>query len=326
MTRIRPTSPAAIAEAARILRAGGLVAFPTETVYGLGADATNDRAVAAIFDVKERPRFNPLIIHVADVDAARRIVDLDARSKALAARFWPGPLSLVLPRCGGCPVSLLAGAGLDTLAVRAPDGETALSLIRAADRPIAAPSANRSGTVSPTMARHVADSLDDADVLVLDGGPCRIGVESTVLDLSGEKPALLRSGGTPLEELEPMIGPIDLPRPSDTRSPASPGMLTGHYAPQLPLRFDIGDVRPGEALLSFGQHRLTGFAAEKNLSPAGDLTEAAANLFAFVRELDDAAYAGIAAMAVPEGGLGRAINDRLRRAAAERLAGGRKTR
>lgn len=315
---IREASPDAIAAAARLIRNGGLVAFPTETVYGLGADATDDRAVARIFAAKDRPRFNPLIIHVPDAEAAGRFVELDARAEMLSKRFWPGPLSLVLPRREDCAVSLLAGAGLDTLAVRAPNHPVAQALLRAADRPVAAPSANRSGAVSPTTAAHVLESLGDAVDLILDGGPCTVGVESTVLDLTRSPPALLRPGGVTVEDLEQVLGTVAQAAPIESGGPASPGMLESHYAPALPLRLDATDLRPGEALLSFGPHTLAGFAAERNLSPDGDLTEAAANLFAHLRELDDPAYAGIAATPIPERGLGRAINDRLRRAAAPR--------
>lgn len=315
---IREATPEAITEAARIIRGGGLVAFPTETVYGLGADATNETAIARIFAAKKRPAFNPLIIHVPDTAAARRIVTFDARADELAARFWPGALSLVLSRSDGCPVSLLAGAGLDTLAVRAPNHALAQALLKEAGCPIAAPSANRSGSVSPTTAQHVAVSLGDAVDMILDGGPCTVGIESTVLDLSGPVPALLRPGGVTVEELEPIIGPVAPPPTAEGGAPASPGMLESHYAPTLPLRLDAADARPGEALLSFGPHGLTGFAAERNLSPVGNLTEAAANLFAYLRELDDPAYSGIAAMPIPDTGLGRAINDRLHRAAMPR--------
>ncbi len=314
--RIRPADAAAIGDAAEILRAGGLVAFPTETVYGLGADATSDAAVASIFAAKQRPRFNPLIIHVADRAAAAALVAFDDRAETLAARFWPGALSLVLPRRDDCPVSLLAGAGLATLAVRVPDHPVARALLNAAACPIAAPSANRSGEVSPTRAEHVAASLGDAVSLVLNGGSCGIGLESTVLDLCRARPAILRPGGVPREDIEAIAGPLGEPDPGD--APAGPGMLASHYAPGIRLRADIEDVRPGEALLSFGRHRLTGFAAERNLSPTGDLAEAAANLFASLRELDRPDHAGIAAMAVLDQGLGRAINDRLRRAAAPR--------
>ena len=313
MVEIERAIPESIDKAAALIRSGGLVAFPTETVYGLGADATDDKAVAAIFAAKDRPKFNPLIVHVADASAAKELVAFDGRAEELVARFWPGALSLVLPRRAHCPVSLLAGAGLDTLAVRIPGHPVAQALIAAAGRPIAAPSANRSGAVSPTTAQHVADSLRDAVALILDGGPCRVGIESTVLDLSGDRPVLLRPGGVPVEELEDLIGEIG--SPAAGAKPTAPGMLESHYAPALPLRCDATEAREDEALLSFGSHDIRGTAAERNLSPDGDLTEAAANLFAYLRELDDQAYSGIAAMPIPDRGLGRAINDRLRRAA-----------
>ena len=307
----RPT----IAEAGALIRRGRLVAFPTETVYGLGADATNDAAVAAIFAVKDRPRFNPLIVHIPDLVAAASLVVLDARAEMLAERFWPGALSLVLPRREGCPVSLLAGAGLDTLAVRAPDHTLAQALLDAAERPIAAPSANRSGAISPTQATHVVQSLGRAVDLIIDGGACPLGLESTVVDLTQSPPVILRPGGVTRERLEQVIGPVGA-RHGSAIVPASPGMLDHHYAPDLPLRIDAADVRPGEALLSFGRHDITGATAESNLSQTGDLAEAAANLFAMLRALDRPEWAGIAAMPIPNHGLGAAINDRLQRAAA----------
>ncbi|MBI2236795.1 MAG: threonylcarbamoyl-AMP synthase [Magnetospirillum sp.] len=301
-------TPATIAAAGRLLAAGRLVAFPTETVYGLGGDATSDRAVAAIFTAKGRPTFNPLIVHVAQAGQTETLVAVDDRARRLMARFWPGPLTLVLPRLPGSPVSLLASAGLDTIAVRLPDHAVARALIEAAGRPLAAPSANRSGGVSPTLAQHVDAGLA---ALVLDGGPCRVGVESTVLDLSGQRPALLRPGGIAREELERELGP--LPRAEDPTAPKSPGQLESHYAPGLPVRLGAEGPRPGEALLGFGPG-----AAELNLSPAGDLAEAAANLFAMLRALDRPGFTGIAVRPIPEHGLGLAINDRLRRAAAPR--------
>lgn len=313
-------APEAVAEAARILRRGGLVAFPTETVYGLGADARDDRAVARVFEAKGRPRFNPLIVHVADAARAGEIVALDDRARALAARFWPGPLSLVLPRRAAAGISALAAAGLDTLAVRAPAHPVALALLEAAGAPVAAPSANPAGGVSPTCAAHVADGLGKRVDAVLDGGPCAVGLESTVVDLSAGRPVLLRPGGVPAEALAELLGPLDAPAGGKGGKPRSPGRLESHYAPDLPVRIDAETIRPGEALLSFGAHRLTGFAAERNLSPAGDLREAAANLFAHLRALDRPDHAGIAAMPVPETGLGAAIMDRLRRAAAPRKA------
>ena len=317
MGAVRQASePGAIAEAAGILRRGGLVAFPTETVYGLGADATDDRAVARVFAAKNRPEFNPLIVHVLDIAAARRLVEWTGEAQALAERFWPGPLSLVLPRLPDCPVSGLAGAGLPTLAVRAPRGAAARALLERTGRPVAAPSANPAGAVSPTRAEHVLDALGDAVDLVLDDGPCAVGIESTVVDLGGETPALLRPGGLPAEEIEVLTGP--LARPGDPDTPRSPGQLASHYAPALPLRIGSGAPGPGEALLSFGPDAPSGAAVERNLSPSGDPVEAAANLFAALHDLDRSRCSGIVAMPVPETGLGRAIMDRLCRAAAPR--------
>ena len=317
MGAVRGASEAgAIAQAAGILRSGGLVAFPTETVYGLGADATDDRAVARVFEAKNRPGFNPLIVHVPGADEARLLVDWTGEAQALAERFWPGPLSLVLPRLPDCPVSRLAGAGLPTLAVRAPRGGTATRLLEETGRPVAAPSANPAGAVSPTRTEHVLDALGEAVDLVLDDGPCAVGIESTVVDLRGERPALLRPGGLPTEEIEALVGPLAIP--GDTDAPRSPGRLASHYAPALPLRIDAGGPGPGEALLSFGRDAPSGAAVERNLSPSGDPLEAAANLFAALHELDRSGCTGIVAMPVPESGLGRAIMDRLRRAAAPR--------
>jgi L-threonylcarbamoyladenylate synthase len=318
-----------LAEAARLLRAGALVAFPTETVYGLGGDASNGRAVAAIFAAKGRPRFNPLIVHAAATDEAERLAVFDARARLLAERFWPGPLSLVLARRADCPVSLLACAGLDTIALRVPAHPLARDLIRAANVPLAAPSANRSGRISPTTAAHVAAELDGGIAAILDGGPCEVGIESTVLDLAGPVARLLRPGGTPLERLTELIGAIE--RVGDGgETPASPGMLESHYAPSLPLRLDARTVASDEALLAFGPGAPEGAARTVSLSPSGDLAEAAANFFAALRALDCTDFAGIAAMPIPERGLGLAINDRLRRAAAprpgSRLAGGQARR
>jgi len=316
MTRV--LAPGEISEAARLLRTGELVAFPTETVYGLGADATNDRAVAEIFAAKGRPRFNPLIVHVPDAAAARGLASFDARAERVAERFWPGPLSLVLPRSPKCPVSLLASAGLDTLAIRMPSHPLALALLRETGRPLAAPSANRSGRVSPTTAAHVLEELGGRIAAILDGGPCSVGIESTVLDLSGPAPALLRPGAVTREELAQLIGPVA--GQSETGSaPRSPGMLESHYAPHLPLRLEVREARPKEALLAFGQGAAPrGFAETRWLSRSGDLTEAAANLFASLRALDRPEFSAIAVMPIPERGLGAAINDRLRRAASPR--------
>lgn len=303
---------AKVDRAASLLRDGALVAFPTETVYGLGGDATSDRAVAAIFAAKGRPTFNPLIVHVADLAAAEKLADFDARARNLARRFWPGPLTLVLKRSAGCPISRLASAGLETVALRAPAHPLAQALLHAAGRPLAAPSANRSGRISPTTVDHVLDELGGRIAAVLDGGPCRVGIESTVIDLSEPTPALLRPGGVTREQLEAVLGLL-----TDTGNSGalrSPGMLERHYAPVRPLRLAATTVTPDEALLAFGAP-MPGAAATVNLSPTRDLTEAAANLFAALRELDQPRFKTIAVMPIPENSLGAAINDRLRRAA-----------
>lgn len=316
---------AGIAEAAGLLRAGRLVAFPTETVYGLGADATNERAVAAIFEAKGRPHFNPLIVHVPDAAAAFSLGVADQRAERLAAALWPGPLTLVLPCRPRCPVALLARAGLDTVALRVPSHPVALALIREAGVPVAAPSANRSGEVSPTTAAHVRDGLAGRIDAVLDAGPCDVGVESSVLDLTGPVPVLLRPGGATVEAIEAVVGPVALPMDQATaegaRTLRSPGLLLSHYAPSLPMRLDATAAGADEALLAFGPAP-PGAPLIFNLSEAGDLTEAAARLFAGLRSLDAEGRARgltrIAAMAVPSRGLGLAINDRLKRAAAPR--------
>ncbi|MDD9877603.1 MAG: L-threonylcarbamoyladenylate synthase, partial [Magnetovibrio sp.] len=289
---------AGVARAAETVRRGGLVAFPPETVYGLGADATDERAVAAIFKAKGRPRFNPLIVHVPDLAAAERLAAFDARARALAERFWPGALTLVLPRRADAGLSLLVSAGLETVAVRVPSHPVAAALLRAAERPIAAPSANRSGAVSPTEAGHVARSLgsaaDGGPDLILDGGACPLGLESSVVDLSTPAPALLRPGGVTLEALEAAAGPLAIAADDDT-APKSPGMLSRHYAPATPLRLGARTADAGEVLLGFGPGAA---GAALNLSPAGDLDEAAATRCAMLRRLDDARHDGIAVMAV----------------------------
>ncbi|MEJ2121012.1 MAG: L-threonylcarbamoyladenylate synthase [Alphaproteobacteria bacterium] len=310
-----PAVDEAILKAADLLRGGALVAFPTETVYGLGGDATNDKSVAAIFEAKGRPSFNPLIVHLPSLAKAGAVAAFDDRARSVAAKFWPGPLTLVLPRAADCPVSLLASAGLDTIAVRVPGHPVAHALLNAADRPVAAPSANRSGAVSPTHAEHVAEDLGDAVALILDGGACPVGIESTVLDLSGETPTLLRPGAVTAEAIEAEIGTLEIDDGGD--GVRAPGQLKSHYAPETPLRLGSEDPRPGEALLAFGSDVPPGFATVLNLSESGDLTEAAANLFAHLHALDAGEPSGIATMPVPEQGLGRAINDRLRRAAAK---------
>jgi L-threonylcarbamoyladenylate synthase len=319
---ISPATLRAITRAAALLRAGRLVAFPTETVYGLGGDATNERAVAEIFAAKGRPRFNPLIVHVPGLAEAEMLAIFDDRARQAAARFWPGPLTLVLRHHDDSALSLLASAGLDTVAIRAPRHQVAQALLHETGRPIAAPSANRSGRISPTEAAHVAEELGDRVALIIDGGRTPVGLESTVLDLSGEAAVLLRPGAVTLEDLTELLGPIASIAISAAAEPKSPGMLPSHYAPTLPLRLDAGEASPGEALLAFGPDAPPGFAEVLWLSRSGDLAEAAANLFAMLRRLDRPAFTGIAVMPIPERGLGRAINDRLRRAAAPRQAEG----
>jgi L-threonylcarbamoyladenylate synthase len=315
--RMVPATPEAVARAAELLRAGALVAFPTETVYGLGADATDERAVAAIFAAKGRPHFNPLIVHIPGLEEAKAFAQFDARAQRIAAQFWPGPLTLVLPRRAAAGLSLLASAGLDTVALRAPAHPIAQALLCATGRPIAAPSANRSGRISPTEAAHVAAELSDAIALILDAGRTPVGLESTVLDLTGETPRLLRPGGITLERLQASLGAIGIGKTA--AGPArSPGMLASHYAPSLPLRLEVIEAHPGEALLAFGPNISAGFAEVLWLSYSADLVEAAANLFAMLRRLDRPEFSGIAVMPIPNHGLGHAINDRLRRAAAPR--------
>ena len=325
MTLVLSNDEIGVSRAAELLLAGELVAFGTETVYGLGADATNERAVRAIFVAKGRPHFNPLICHYPDAKAAFRHVDANEHAQSLAAAFWPGALTMVLPRHIACPVSLLAGAGLDTLAVRVPANASALALMRAVGRPVAAPSANRSGQISPSTAAHVLDGLGGRIAAILDSGPCPIGVESTVLDLTGPHPVLLRPGGVTAEAIEALVGPIGRPIPhamaEAARGLRSPGLLVSHYAPNLPVRLNAVDVTADEALLAFGP-ALPGAGCVFDLSENQDLTEAAARLFAGLRWLDTHGVAlglrGIAAMKIPDTGLGLAINDRLQRAAAPR--------
>jgi L-threonylcarbamoyladenylate synthase len=307
----------AMLEAVSALRAGKLVALPTETVYGLAADAANGEAVARIFEAKGRPRFNPLICHVTDIAMARRYGRLDARARMLAQTFWPGPLTLVVPLAGGAPVSPLVTAGLPTIALRAPLG-IAHDVIAAFGGALAAPSANRSGRLSATRAEHVIAQLGERIALVLNAGPCAIGLESTIVSLAGETPALLRLGGVPAGAVEAALG-AKLARASAGDPVTAPGMLQSHYAPRLPLRLDASSIAPDEALLAFGPKPLAGRpVAAKNLSPSGDLVEAAANLFAFLAELDKSGASAIAVAPIPHEGLGEAINDRLTRAAAPR--------
>jgi len=315
-TRVLRADPAAIEAAACCLAAGGLVAFPTETVYGLGAAAGNGAAIARLYAAKGRPRFNPLIAHVADVTAARRCGRFDSAAEQLAAAFWPGPLTLVLPKQADCGVAHLALAGLDSVAVRVPAHPVALALLAAFKEPVVAPSANRSGHVSPTSAVHVLADLRGRIDMVLDGGNCPIGVESTVVACVGA-PRLLRPGGLPRDEIERVIGrALDI-APTADEKPLAPGMLSSHYAPKARLRLNASEAEPGEALLAFGAAPASD-ALTLNLSPRGDLIEAATNLFSHLRALDASGAKTVAVMRVPRKGLGEAINDRLARAAAPR--------
>ena len=325
MTLMLAPDAAGVAEAARLLRAGALVAFGTETVYGLGADATQSRAVAQVFEAKGRPHFNPLICHYPDAASAFTHVVPNQAAQRLAAAFWPGPLTMVLPRRVTCPVALLAGAGLETLAVRVPAHPGAQALLQAVGHPVAAPSANRSGQVSPTTAAHVMQGLAGRIAAVLDLGPCPVGVESTVIDLSAGPPCLLRPGGVTIEAIEQLLGPIGrgiTPATAEiTRTLRSPGLLVSHYAPALPVRLGTAAAAPDEALLAFGPHP-PGAGATFQLSESADLVDAASRLFTGLRWLDaEGARLGlraIAVMPVPDQGLGLAINDRLQRAAAPR--------
>ncbi|HEY1179475.1 MAG TPA: L-threonylcarbamoyladenylate synthase [Phytomonospora sp.] len=302
-----PEGQADVAVAAAAIRAGGLVLMPTETVYGLAADAANARAVAAVDEATGRPSFNPLIAHVADVAMARRIARFDARAEALAAKFWPGPLTLVLPVADEQAVCDLARAGLDTVAVRAPGHPLAHALIETVGGPVVAPSANRSGRPSPTTYADAVEETGGAAAAALDGGPCQIGLESTVVALLDEA-RLLRPGAVTRAEIEAVVGPL---AEAEADAKRSPGRLARHYAPNAPVRLEVTDPKPGEAWLSFGPAGTGSF----NLSPTSDLAEAAANLFAYLRAADRTAPAGIAVAPIPHDGLGEAINDRLKRAA-----------
>lgn len=303
------------------IAAGELVAVPTETVYGLAADATDASACAAIYAAKGRPSFNPLIAHVASLEDAERHGIFDERAHKLAAAFWPGPLTLVVRKRAESPVCDLATAGLDTVALRVPAAAAMRHLAAESGRPIAAPSANRSGRISATTADAVIEDLGESLAVVIDGGATPVGLESTIVECIGPRPRLLRPGGVPSRAIEAVLGESLASAASDDSAPAAPGMLSSHYAPSARMRLDIGEVRPGEALLAFGLPLPPGAGqatAIENLSEGGDLTEAAANLFAALRRLDASGAGTIAAMPVPRSGLGEAINDRLIRAAAPR--------
>lgn len=314
------SDPGAIAEAVAVLVAGGLVGMPTETVYGLAADAGNGEAVARIYAAKGRPRFNPLIAHVADLAAADRLALFDPLSRRLAEAFWPGPLTLVLPKRADAPLSDLATAGLDTVAIRVPAHPVAHALLGAFGGPLAAPSANRSGHVSPTSAAHVAADLGERVGIILDAGPTRVGVESTILKVEADRVVLLRAGGLARSAIEAVTGRPLLARTHAEAAPVAPGMLASHYAPTAAVRLDVDCVEPGEALIAFGPDLppgADGAVAVVNLSARGDVVEAAARLFAALRELDGLSET-IAVAPIPHEGLGEAIRDRLARAAAPR--------
>ena len=318
-TQSYPADDAHVAQAAEVLRAGGLVAFPTETVYGLGADATQGEAVARIYAAKGRPSFNPLISHVPDLSTAQRYGQFPEPALALARAFWPGPLTLVVPARDNCAISDLARAGLPSVALRVPAHPVARALILAAGRPLAAPSANRSGHVSPTTATHVAEDLQGRIEMILDGGACPVGVESTIVSCLEGPVRLLRPGGVSREAIEAVLGaPLQgLPDEAEAR-PLAPGLLASHYAPRAKVRLGATCALPGEAVLDFGGQITVVAGARIDLSPSGDLVEAAAALFGALRHLDATGAACIAVAGVPESGLGEAINDRLRRSAVGR--------
>jgi L-threonylcarbamoyladenylate synthase len=310
LTRVEAADADGIAAAAALLAAGGIAAIPTETVYGLAADATNGEAVARIYAAKGRPAFNPLIVHVADRTMAGRYARFDALAEALAAAFWPGPLTLVLPRLPDAPVSALVTAGLDTIALRVPAHPAMQGVIRALGRGVAAPSANASGRLSPTRAAHVRQSLDGRVPLILDAGPCTAGLESSIVAVAGGKARLLRQGALPVEAIESVLGsPISIASAGDPVS--APGMLSSHYAPRLPIRLRATTADATEFHIGFGE-----IAGDATLSAKGDLAEAAARLFDLLHQADASGRAAIAVAPVPETGLGAAITDRLRRAAA----------
>jgi L-threonylcarbamoyladenylate synthase len=328
MSALKAPTPDAISEACALLQAGEVIGLPTETVYGLAADASNGQAIAKIYALKDRPSFNPLIVHFADADAASRHVAFNDWADRLATAFWPGPLTMVLPRLPGSNISELATAGLDTIAVRCPDHKVAHDVLAGCNLPIAAPSANPSGYLSPTAPQHVATAFAEKLPLILAGGPAKIGLESTVIDLTRDQPALLRHGAIAIADMEAVLEcPIlDATQLSHGDAPRSPGQILRHYAPRLPVRLKAVDVDADEALLAFGPMTFMGIkggghakdlpaARLRNLSEKGDLYEAAANLFSYMRALEDSGASRIAVMDIPAHGIGLAIRDRLEKAA-----------
>ncbi len=315
MSNIYTANPANIKKAAEIIRSGHLVAFPTETVYGLGANVYDAKAVASIFAAKERPSFNPLISHIAEIDFLSEYVETDSRAIELARHFWPGPFTMVLKRKEHTSSIDLACAGLPTATVRMPNHPVALNLIRSSGVPIVAPSANRSQTISPTTAQHVADSLGNRVDMILDGGPCSVGVESTIVDVTGKNVVLLRAGGIALEDIEAFLNEKVLVSHGEADRPSSPGQMLKHYAPKHRFQINVLHPEKGVFYIGFGNQQNT----DLNLSPCGDLKEAAANLFAYMRIADEmSGDKGIAIAPIPEQGLGLAINDRIRRASYEK--------
>jgi L-threonylcarbamoyladenylate synthase len=314
---VHPATKEAIAAAAQALAKGDLVAFPTETVYGLGANALNAQAVARVFAAKERPRFNPLIVHVPSLEAAEAYGVFEETARKLAEAFWPGPLSLVVPLLPKSGIADLVTAGLGTIALRVPNHTVAQALLAEAKLPLAAPSANRSGRISPTSASHVEAELGGIPAMILDGGPCKHGLESTVVGVAGGEPVLLRLGSVPREAIEAVLG-RKIASAEDGAAISSPGQLERHYAPETPLRLEATDLRAGETLLAFGPNSPRGALTTINLSLTGDIQEAASHLFAALRELDATKASAIAVMPIPAHGLGEAINDRLQRAAKAR--------
>ena len=327
MTRIVVVNSKSINDAAQILKQGGLVAMPTETVYGLAANANDSMAVARIFEAKGRPQFNPLIVHVNDIESVEHFAEIGDLDLALAQRFWPGSLTMILRRKSNSNLSDLVSAGLSTVAVRIPSHKTARALIKSCGFPLAAPSANKSGSLSPTSPAHVAQSLGDKVDMILAGGSCSIGLESTVVDCTGKTPYILRPGGITADDISKILG-VDIAYDLGDKGGQvkSPGQLLKHYAPSIPVRLNAIDLEQGEALLAFGSIKFMGIrngdSAQnlpddmiRNLSKEADLYEAATNLFSMMRDLDKPQNKGIAVMNIPNTGIGVAINDRLRRAA-----------